>query len=307
MKLLLLSLISASVLLHGQDFEPTAPDQDSGGGGGSKSMDLSKLPKRAPDPSKKPELTPEEKALEPVQLFVFPVGAIPPPIIYLDEKGMPRERYRDPMEYAPTVYHVKTEKATLRLLGSQNQVGPPISIPRKSTLEFLYEVPPDPPKEGVVAVAKKEKELRAIDTLPFPEGATHLVAVVWKEASAELWNQPRVELIDISPTPTSASEAAVINLSGTDLGVFRGEKSRKLSPGFVGKLQLPTNEDGQVPLVLAANKASRWQRLSQTVANTRQNEQLFLVTWAEEPSEGSPLGIASVVLTKRLTSPRPFR
>jgi hypothetical protein len=284
---------------------PPPPEEGGAGGDGGSSIDLSKIPIPEADRQIEEEvLTPEERRLTPIQVAVVPVGFIPPPIIEIGKDGMPREKYRHPLAYPPAVYHVKTGKGTVRVLGSQNQVGPFTRVPMMSTLSLSYERPPDP--EGDEDADEGEVDLVKIDDFSIPGSATHLVVVLWKEPSAKRWTSPRSTLIDVSPGRLKANSVVMVNASGGELAMHRGDVLFKVKPDHKGPLELGMNAKGEMPLILAAPAGNGWSQLVNQVIAPRKDEKAFIVAWRVPPSPAQPTGVAFSCVRKRLTKAEPF-
>ncbi|MCW1887595.1 hypothetical protein OKA04_22855 [Luteolibacter flavescens] len=307
MKLRLLIPFILTAVLHAQQ-PPPPPPPDPGGGdkgipGGN--LDLSSIPVPEADKKTLPQLSEAEIKAKPVQISVVPIGWVSPPIIYIDKDGMPRERYRDPMEYPPVVYHIATEKGSIRLTGAHNQVAPPTAVPRRVEMTLSYEEPPNPTGDAVHD-PKKGPSLKTIGNFPVPAGATHLVAVVWKDPDAKLWTNPQVKVIDVSPATVKGNEAVVINLSGRELAIHRGDVPYKIASGFMGKVALPVNAKGQVPMVVAAASGVGWQQLSRTVLGPRKDDRIFVLAWQAPETPAQPAGVALQAIAKRLPEAKAF-
>jgi len=266
-------------------------------------LDLSNVPVPEADKKVLPELSPAETQTKPIQITVVPIGPVPPPIIYLDDKGMPREKFRPPLEYPPAVYHIATERGTIRVTGAQNQVAPPTAVPRRSELLLSYEVPPGADAEVTM---EKGPRLKTIGTVQVPPGATHLIVALWKDPSAKLWNKPHFKVIDVSPATVKSNEAVVINVSGKELAIHRGDVPYKIRSGFMGKVALPVNAAGQVPMVVAAASGVGWQQLSRTVMGPGRDERIFVLAWQAPENRGQPSGVGLQAIAKRLPEAKPF-
>ncbi len=271
-------------------------------------LDLSDVP--VPEADRKanePTLSAAERKGLPIQISVVPVGYVPAPIIYLDENGMPKEKYRDPLEYPPAVYHVKTESGTIRVLGGQNQVGPATRVPRVAQISLSYEVPMgDNDVAPAPGKAKASLPLKSIGTFAVPPAATHLVVVLWKDPGAKKWNNPNYKVINVSPTAVKKNEAVVVNVSGRDLALHRGDSPYRIKSGFMGKVELAMNEKGQMPMVLASADGADWHQLSKTVIGPRKDERVFVVAWPAPVGPAQPAGVAFSAVTKRLAEAKPF-
>lgn len=301
---MILRLFAIFVLLgpaSGQS--PPPPPEDGGSQGPRQNIDLSEIPiPEADRKSSQPELTLAERKALPVQLSVVPVGFVPPPIITLDENEMPKETYRNPLEYPPVVYHVKTEKDSIRVMGSQNQVGPPTRVPRTSEVSLAYELP----ISGDEVRDSKDPGTRSIANFPVPPGATHLVVVLWKDPEARLWTSPRHRVIDISPRSLKTNEIVVVNASGRDLALHRGDAPLKIQKGFMGAVELGVNAEGQMPLVVAAQNGNQWIQVSKTLVGPSEDERMFLIAWPVPESLAQPSGVGVSPVRKRLEETMPF-
>ena len=303
-----LCLLSAAISASAQTPPPPPPPEDGGAGGdGGRSIDLSTLPVPEEDRrAEEPDLTPEERKALPIQVAVVPVGFVPPPIIYIDKDGMPREQYRHPLEYPPAVYHVRTRNGTLRMIGSQNQVGPMTRVPRMPTLSLSYERPPEPDGDAVEA-GEAEADLVPIGNFPVPEGATHLVVVLWKDASARRWVKPESRMIDVSPGRLKKNSVVVVNATGGELAMHRGDAIFKLRGGFKGAVELGVNGRGEMPLILATPGDGGWSQLANQVIASRDDERAFVIAWQVPASPAQPTGVAFSCVRKRLEKAEPFR
>lgn len=293
-----------SALLHAQTPPPPPPPEEGGGtDGGGRSFDLSKIP--VPEEDKKaaePELSAEERQGIPIMLSVVPVGYVPPPIIKIGKDGMPREEYRHPLEYPPVVYHVKTKKGSIRVMGPQNQIGPATRIPRTSRISLSYEMPP-----GEEAVSDDAgPRLRMIGEFGVERDTTHLVVVLWKDPDSVRWTSPKFKVIDASPAKMKRNEVVVVNASGRDLAVHRGDKPYQIRPGFMGRLEMAVDGEGRIPLVVAAPNGPEWAQLSKTVIGPRSDERVFVVAWRTPKSPAQPSGVSVNAASKRMTTPEPF-
>jgi hypothetical protein len=291
--------------LQAQQPPPPPPPEPGGEGSGipGGNLDLSNVPVPEADRKTLPELSDAEIKAKPVQLSIVPVGWVAPPIIYIDKDGMPREKYRDPLEYPPAIYHIATEKGSIRLTGAHNQIAPPTSVPRRAELHLSYEIPPEPAAD---APPEKGPRLKTVGTFPVPAGATHLVAVVWKDPAAKLWTNPQFKVVDVSPGTVKGNEAVVINLSGRELAIHRGDVPYKIRSGFMGKVALPVNDRGQVPMVVAAASGVGWQQLSRTVLGPGKDDRIFVLAWQAPETRAQPAGVGLQTIAKRLPDAVPF-
>lgn len=265
-------------------------------------MDLSAIPVPEADKRTTPKLSPEEIRSMPVQISVVPIGFVPPPIIKLDASGMPREQYRDPLEYPPTSYHFATQHGTIRMVGAQNQLTSPTAVPRRNELAFSYELPPS---QNAVPTGDK-KRLKSIGSFNVPAGATHLVVVLWKDPADRLWSDPQFKVIDVSPGAVKAHEAIVINGSGRELAIERGDKPYKIVSGFIGKIALPVNAQGEVPMYVSASTGVGWHRLSSSVLGPGKDERIFVIAWQTPQSAAQPTGVSLQAAARRLPQAKPF-
>lgn len=88
----------------------------------------------------------------------------------------------------------------------------------------------------------------------------------------------------------SLSHAIILTRGGdgesliTESCSIPGKADREDRPRVTGgSLKLPNNDAGQVPLILAAQGSSRWQRLSQTILDPDRSERFFVIAWPEAP------------------------
>ncbi|BCX46643.1 hypothetical protein HAHE_05510 [Haloferula helveola] len=303
MILRLLVFVCGLNLAFGQSPPPPPPPEEGEDQKPRRNIDLSEVPiPEADREAREPDLTSAERKGIPIQIAVVPVGFVPPPIMTLDENGMPKETYRNPLEYPPVVYHVKTEKGTIRVMGSQNQVGPPTRIPRTSEVSLSYEVPLG---DGEVRESK-DPDLRAIAGFGVPPGATHLVVILWKDPKSKLWTKPNFRVIDVSPSSLKKNEVVVVNASGRDLALHRGDAPFKIDSGFMGTVELGMNADGQMPLIVAAQSGADWAQLSKTLVGPREDERVFLIAWRAPASPAQPSGVSVSYVRKRLKDAEPF-
>ncbi|BCU77025.1 hypothetical protein llg_17400 [Luteolibacter sp. LG18] len=244
-------------------------------------------------------LTDEEKKAGLVTVSVMPVGFIPPPIIKLDASGMPRETYRNPMEFPPVVYKVKTAKGEVKIIGAQNQLGPSSVIPRQESTTLYYVSPPDPKS----TTEQKGEDLRPIGKLAIAPDATHLLVVIWKEPSEKMWNSPKYKVIDVSPSKLAPNSLTAINASEATLTIQSGKGPFKMAPGFMGRVELPLNKQGEVPMYVATSANGELEPLSQTVVSTATDSRIFLVAWEAPKSRATPAGVMMTVGSKQLVLP----
>lgn len=309
MKIRLLAFLSACSLLHGQQPAPPPPSPGGDGGGKTGSSDLSTLPIPEADRKAATELTDAELKSRPVMVSVTPVGEVPPPIVVKGDDGLGKEIYRKPLEYPPVIYHIATEKGSIKLTGAQNQILSFVPVPRRSEFRFSYQVPADIHSSAPPPAGGKEPKLplAEIGAFPVPPDATHLMVVVWKDASEKLWTSPRFKVLDVSPGKLKSHEAIVVNASGRDLAMQRGEVAPyKIPGGYMGKVALPVNAKGQVPMVVSAAAGQKVQSLSRSVMNTNQEDRIFVCAWPVPPSRAQPAGVGFQALARRLPEPKPF-
>ena len=283
-----------------QPAPPPPPDASTGPTITPGNIDLSKIPVPVADAKfEKGQLTEEEEKGPSLQVHVIPVGYVMPPIIYLDSAGMPREKYRNPLEYPPVIYHVKTQKGTVRMLASQNQIGPSVRVPKLPMLTLSYQVPADP-SAAADAEPRSGPRLQQIAELPVPESATHLAIVVWKDPSDSLWNRPQCKLIDISPAQTQQDRAIVINVSSSQLALSRGDKPYLIQSGYIGKVALPMNENQQLMMVVQAPLDGQAEPLIQTAFDVQMEQRAFLLAWSAPKDASRPHGVAITAIAKTL-------
>jgi hypothetical protein len=293
-------------VLHAQQPPPPPPPPPSSGGsnipGGN--LDLSKIPIPPADvDSGRRDLTEDERKGPMIRVNIIPVGHLPPPIIYIDKSGMPREKYRDPLEYAPSIFHVKTRRGSVRLMASQNQVGPTATVPKLEVLELSYETHPLPPEDGSKGAGPS---FRTIGSIPIAPESSHIAVILWKDEEDKLWTKPQFKVIDISPTRISPHEALVVNFSGTGLALSRGDKPYLIRDTYVGKVGLPVNDKGQVlMMVYAASAEGDSEPLSQSVMDTQPDERVFLLAWKVPKDRARPSGVAILPVSKQLFPPPP--
>lgn len=283
-----------------QPAPPPPPDASTGPSITPGNIDLSKIPVPPSDAEfERGQLTEEEQKGPSVQVHVIPVGYVMPPIIYLDSAGMPREKYRNPLEYPPVIYHVKTQKGTVRMLASQNQVGPSVRVPKLPVLTLSYQVPADP-SAAADAEPRSGPRLQQIAELSVPATATHLAIVVWKDPSDALWKNPKCKLIDISPQQTEQHRAIVVNVSSSQLALERGDKPYLIQSGYIGKVALPMNENKQLLMVVQAPLAGQAEPLIQTAFDVQSQQRAFLLAWSTPKDAARPHGVAITAVAKTL-------
>lgn len=266
-------------------------------------MDLSKVPiPEADRAARVKELTAEEKRAGMVMISVVPVGYVPAPIIFLDANGMPREKYRNPMEYPPVIYKVKTEKGDVKIMGAQNQLGPAVEIPRRAENVLYYEEPPGEKD----TVESKSDRLKSIGAFKIPPKATHLMVILWKDANEKLWTSPKFKVVDVSPGTLPPNGLVAINVSPITLMLGTGKVPYKVSPGYMGRVDMPVNAKGEIPMFVTAMSATgATQELSQTVVAIAKESRVFLLAWSGPQTPGNPSGILMTVAPKTLPMPTP--
>lgn len=306
MKPFLILLFPLITTLSAQQPPPPPPtdkgSSDNGIPGGN--LDLSQLPVPEADKKNSPKFSEAEAKTLPVMVTVVPLGPVPPPIIYLDASGMPREKYREPLEYPPTSFQIATEKGSIRFTGAQNQIASPAAVPRREQLTLSFEIPPgenDMPTKGQTG-----PKLKTIGNVNVPSGATHLIVVLWKDPTEKLWKNPSFKVLDVSPAGVKGHEAVVINASGRDLAIERGDAPYKIRPGFMGKIALPVNENGEIPMFVAASMGVGWHQLSRTVLGPGKDERVFVLAWQSPESPAQPAGVSLQTVAKRLPEAKPL-
>lgn len=284
---------------------PPPPPPPPGGGNESNpgaGLDLSSVPKPEADkPDKEMDLTPEEKKSGGVMISILPVGFIPPPIIKLDASGMPRETYRNPMEFPPAIYQVKTSKTTVKIIGAQNQIGPSSVIPRMESTTLYYESPPDPKD---TSASKPGDRLRAIGKITIPPASTHLLVVLWKDANERLWNAPHYKVVDVSTASLPPNGLTIVNVSPSTLQFQTGKDPYKAGPGYIGRLDLPLNGKGEIPLFVGSVGASESEMLSRTTVGTSKDSRVFLIAWEAPRSRANPTGVMMTVGSQLMPPPK---
>lgn len=293
--------LSACLLVAQQPPPPPPPPPSSAGSSGipGGNLDLSKVPIPPADADAgRRDLTDEERKGPLLKVNIIPMGHLPPPIIYIDSSGMPREKYRDPLEYAPSVYYVKTRRGSVRLMASQNQIGPTASVPKLKVLELSYQTYPLP-TEG--AVKPSSPSIRAIGSINVSPDSSHIAIILWKDEDEKLWSKPHFRVVDISPHKISPNEAMVVNFSGVNLALSRGDKPYLIRKSFVGKTGLPLNDRGQLLMVVhAASQDEDADPLSQSVMDVFPDERVFLLAWKVPKDRAHTSGVAILPVSKQL-------
>ncbi len=298
--LCILSVWATFALRAQQPPPPPPPDSPGGPAITPGNIDLSKIPVPPADAEfERSQLTEEEQKGPSLQVHVIPVGFVPPPIIYLDAAGMPREKYRNPLEYPPVIYHIKTQKSSVRLLASQNQIGPPVRVPKLPLLSLSYQVPADPGAPADTDPGKGPR-LREIMEFPVPASATHLAIVLWKDPRETLWTRPQCKVIDISPAQTQQHQAIVVNVSASQLSLERGDKPYLIQSGFIGKAALPMNAENQLMMVVQAPLQGQAEPLIQTAFDVHAEQRAFLLAWSVPKDAARPHGVAITAVAKTL-------
>jgi hypothetical protein len=266
-------------------------------------IDLSKIPVPPADAEwEKGQLTEEELQGPSLKIHVIPVGYVAPPIIYLDAAGMPREKYRHPLEYPPVVYHIKTKKGTVRIHAAQNQISPAMTVPKLPALTFSYQMPADPngnssPEE------QKGPRLVTIEEFPVPPTATHLGIIVWKDPAEKLWSRPQCKIIDLSPSQTQSHQAIVVNVSHSALALERGDQPYLINKDYIGKATLPMNQQSQLMMVVHAPLDQHAEPLIQTAFDVTPDQRAFLLAWSVPKDAARPHGVAITAVAKALYEP----
>jgi hypothetical protein len=243
------------------------------------------------------QLTVEEQKGPSVQVHVIPVGYVLPPIIYLDSAGMPREKYRNPLEYPPVIYHVKTKKGTVRMLASQNQIGPSVRVPKLPLLTLSYQVPTDPSSTANTDPTKGPR-LQEIAEFTVPTTATHLAIVIWKDPNDSLWTHPQFKVVDISPDQTLQHQAIVINVSSSQLALETGNKPYLIQTGYIGKVALPMNDQNQLMMVVEIPVGAQPEPLIQTAFDVQSDQRAFLLAWSVPKDAARSHGVAITSVAK---------
>lgn len=283
-------LLTSGASLFAQTPPPPPPPDENDNGSIPENIDLSKVPIPEEDKKESMVLTEEEKRGPQISISIMPVGFVPPPIIYLDKSGMPREKYRNPLEYAPAVYHVKTRKGTLRLIGSQNNLGPGGLIPRRETLTIYREKPMD--EDASSSEIEKGPRLSEIGTVTIPKTMTHGVIVLSKDPSAKLWRKIAIRLVDLSPSKQKINEVRIINMSRTAIGLSQKSTYSSFRPGSISTHTLEPSKNGAFYYALAASTGKDWHRITHTGVRLRKKEQLVFVGWPMPKSSVIPTGAA---------------
>ena len=291
----ILIIVSISVLLASginllAQTPPPPPPEDNNNDPGPENIDLSKVPIPEEDKKEKKILTEEELRGPQISISIMPVGFVPPPIIYLDKSGMPREKYRNPLEYAPAVYHVKTRKGTLRLIGSQNNLGVGNVIPRTESLTLYRERPMD--EDASSSEIEKGPRLTEVGTVTIPPTMTHGVLVLNKDPDEKLWRKIGIRLVDLSPPKEKANEVKIINMSRTSIGLSQQSTYSSFKPGSIASHTLTPSKNGAFYYALAASTGKDWYRITHTGVRLRKKEQLIFVGWPMPKSSVIPTGAA---------------
>lgn len=278
---------------------PDAPDQEPPPWDGN--LDLSTVP--IPDADLRAvesQLTEEELKGPVVDIAIVPVGAFPPPIIYLDETGMPREQERDPLEYAPSVYNIKTSRGEIKLFTAQNQIPGFTTIPRGDNVTIGYEV---------TRIRGDQERTRQYDlgTIRIPPQSTHVLIFVYKDPSNPLWSDISMRPVDVSPGRVSRDQAVVANFTGRDLFFQRAEGMASVRNAFVGPVPLTTTDNGRSVLAVRTGETEDDHELVQTYVDLQDDERTILVAWAVPRDEARPHGIALTYISRRMEAPASFR
>lgn len=278
------------VSVVGQTPPPPPPeDKESAEKESGPNIDLSKVPIPEADKKLDEVLTEEERKGPKISLTIMPVGFVPPPIIYLDKAGMPREKYRNPLEYAPAVYHVKTKRGTIKLTGAQNNLGAGNIIPKISEVTLYSEKPIDPNADS--DTLEKGPRLSKIGTFRVPAEMTHGLVVLTKDPQSKYWRNIKLRLIDMSPGKYESNEVIVINMSGAPMALGQGKEFTPFMPGTVRKHALGEGADGNLYYIVAAEKAGGgWQQIMKTGNKPRPRERIIFASWPAPKSKVIPTG-----------------
>lgn len=265
--------------------------------------DLSKIPK--PEADKKanaPEFTEEEKKAGMVDVSILAVGYVPPPIIKLDSSGMPREVYRNPMEYPPSVYWIKTAKTSIKVIAAQNQVGPSSLIPRSQETQLSYE---DPPDFSLSAPVDSKEKTRSLGKITIPQGATHILVVVWKNPEEKFWNSPSYKVLDMSPANVPRGQLTVVNSSRAILYFQTKSKIERVQAGYMGGRSLPMNSQGDMLTFVGVTHGEDESRvIMKNTLNIPDQTRGFLVAWDAPRTPATPEGILVITGIKSVAPPK---
>jgi hypothetical protein len=296
-------MLASWIMTHAsaqQPAPPPPPDTSSGPAITPGNIDLSKIPIPAADAEfERGQMTEEERKGPTLQIHVIPVGYVAPPIIYLDAAGMPREKYRHPLEYPPVIYHIKTQKGTVRTHAAQNQIGPAWIVPKLPTLTFSYQMPADP-NGNPDPEPQKGPKLVTITEFPVPATATHLGIIVWKDPAEKLWSRPQCKVIDLSPSQTPQHQAIVVNVSHSPLSLERGDQAYLIKKDYIGKAALPMNQQNQLMMVVNAPLDQKAEPLIQTAFDVHPDQRAFLLSWSVPKDAARPHGVAITAVAKSL-------
>ena len=281
--------LSSSPFLVAQT-PPPPPPEDNDAGKIRGNIDLSKVPIPEEDKKEEQNLTDEERRAPQISITIMPVGFVPPPIIYLDKSGMPREKYRHPLEYAPAVYHIKSQRGTIRMMGAQNNLGVGHLIPKMRELVIYRENPPEP--EAAVDDTRKGPRLTKVGTVVIPADLTHALIVLTKDPEAKHWRKINMRLIDMSPAKRKNNQVRVVNMARTPLGIGQGKDYATFRPGTISTHSLVPSDNGVFYYILAASMGQRWKQIAKTGVRLRDKEQLLFVAWPMPRSKVIPTGAA---------------
>lgn len=300
LRLLIVSVNLTSIIRAQQPPPPPPADAAKGPSITPGNIDLSKVPPPPADEQwEKSQLTEEELQGPRLKVHVIPVGYVAPPIIYLDAAGMPREKYRHPLEYPPVVYHIKTKKGTVRIHAAQNQISPAMTVPKLPSLTFSYQMPADP-NGNSSNEEQKGPRLVTIEEFPIPPSATHLGIIVWKDPSEKLWSRPLCKIIDLSPSLTQQHQAIVVNVSHSPLALERGDQPYLINKNYIGKAALPMNQQNQLMMVVQAPLDQHAVPLIQTAFDVHSEQRAFLLAWSVPKDAARPHGVAITAVAKAL-------
>ncbi|BDS08393.1 hypothetical protein NT6N_34330 [Oceaniferula spumae] len=262
-------------------------------------IDLSQVPIPEADKKDDEALTSEELRGPKIGLSLMPVGFVPPPIIYLDKSGMPREKYRNPLEYAPAIYHIKTKKGSIRLLAAQNNLGATNFIPRREAVTIYREAPFEADDSSGADTKDRGPKLIEVGTVGIPKDMTHGMIVITKDPSERYWKKMQLRLVDLSPAKAVTGEAKVINMSLSALGLEQNSQVEKFRPGSIGSHQFELSDRGGFYYSVAASTGNSWKYITRTGMRLRSKEQLLFVAWPVPKSSVVPTGAQVMTLRYR--------
>ena len=297
----LITLVLLAIAPADAQQPPPPPPPDAAGGLDNPSagnLDLNTIPVPEADANAAARgLTEEERKGPMVKITIIPIGDVPPPILYLDKDGMPREQYRDPLEYAPSIYRIKTKQDAVTILAAQNQVGPLQNVPRRPALELSYQSYPAADNNNKDPAKPAD---HGIGTIIVPPAASHLAVILWKDPGDKLWNNPRFRVVDISPGVLAAGEMIAVNAAGTNLAVAQADKPMVIRDGFMGKIRMPVTSNNQMVLRVYAADGQAAEPLVQTSLQMPSTERLFLLAWKVPKDRTRPTGVAISPITRAI-------